>query len=46
LNKELSQSEQALTNQLQMISSFAEQQKRVVGNFSNEMQSNINFTGM
>lgn len=46
LNKELSQSEQALTNQLQMISSFAQQQKRVVGNFSNEMQSNINFTGM
>ncbi len=45
LNQKLAQTEQSLNNQLQMISTFADAQKRVIGNFSNNMQSNMNFTG-
>lgn len=46
LNVQLAQAQQALTNQMQLNTDFAEAQKRVVGNFSNNMQSNLNFTGM
>lgn len=46
LNQQLAQAEQSLKDQMQLNQTFAEAQKRVVGNFSNNMQSNINFTGM
>ena len=46
LNGQLATAQQALSNQMQLNANFAEAQKRVVGKFSNNMQSNLNFTGM